>query len=128
MYARDINSFEQPSLPKMRSPSHLKVLLIGDYLLSHQQTSHTATLHHHLQTISDWHLFGVYLGLPTTKLDLIRQECPAGTGHTSGCLLRMLQVWLESGEASWAGVGEALSKMPSVVCAHNIEKQCQIPY
>ena len=77
----------------------------------------------YLHTISKWYLLGLYLGLPDTKLDQIKQECPFST---SDCLLKMLQFWLHNGSnISWSSIGEALAKMPDVVCAQNVEQQYQ---
>ena len=80
-----------------------------------------STLLEQLHTISDWYLLGVYLGLPDTRLDQIKQECPCST---SDCLLKMLQFWLHNGSnISWSSLGEAIAKMPDVVCARNVEQQ-----
>ena len=80
-----------------------------------------ASLLEHLHTISDWYLLGVYLRIPDTKLDQIKQECPSST---SDCLLKMLQFWLHHGSnISWSSIGEAMAKMPDVVCARNVEQQ-----
>ena len=77
----------------------------------------------HLHTISHWYLLGVHLRIPDTKLDQIKQECP---WSTSDCLLKMLQFWLHNGSnISWSSLGEAMAKMPDVVCAQNVEQQYQ---
>ena len=82
-----------------------------------------STLVEHLHTISNWYLLGIYLRIPDTKLDQIRQECPCST---TDCLLKMLQFWLHNGSnISWSSLGEAMAKMPDVVCAQNVEQQYQ---
>ena len=90
-------------------------------ILSLSADLNMSTLLVRLHTISDWYLLGTHLGLPDTKLDQIKQECPC---DASNWLRNMLQFWLHNGSnISWSSIGEALAKMPDVICARNVEQQ-----
>ena len=102
-------------------PSQFHVYYERCTILSLSADLNMSTLLERLHTISDWYLLGTHLGLLDHKLDQIKQEHPFST---SDCLLKMLQFWLHNGRnISWSSLGEAIAKMPDVVCARNVEQQ-----
>ena len=61
-----------------------------------------------LETVTEWHELGMYLGVRLYELDRIEKECSTNTRR----LQRTLRLWLQRAQnASWVDVVSALQRM-----------------
>ena len=57
-----------------------------------------------LSTVNQWHLFGIYLGLPLSTLDAIKTD----HSDTKQCRTQMLIQWQRHVIPTWSAVVKAL--------------------
>ena len=77
---------------------------------------------HALQDVSDWHMLGLELGVPTTKLGSLKRDSSLSYDLRKN---EMLQLWWENDlDASWEKVSEALGRMDQRRLAAMIRAKC----